>query len=140
MLDRDKYIAGRKKELDQLAFGVVRRVKKSEATDTTHVRMKIIARNKGDLVRWKLVSMEVNHERHDVFAGTSAIESVPYVDRKASHSHPEHGHRKDIAILDVAVASFRADVEDVTCAHPPAEAEPDRTIVWLLIKAHHGTR
>ena len=59
--------------------------------------------------------MEVNHERHDVLAGTPAIESVPHVDLEASHSHPEHGHRKDIAILDVAVASFRADMEDVTC-------------------------
>ena len=117
MLDRDKYIAGRKKELDQLeSCGVIRRIKKSEATDTTHVRMKIVAHNKGDLVRWRLVSMEINHERHEVFAGTSAIESVRHVDRKASHSHPEHGHRKDIAILDVAVASFRADMEDVTCA------------------------
>ena len=25
-------------------------------------------------------------------------------------------------------------------AHPPAEAEPDRTVVLLLLKAHHGTR
>ena len=34
LLDRDKYTAGRKKELDQMeAFGVFRRVKKSEATD-----------------------------------------------------------------------------------------------------------
>ena len=24
--------------------------------------------------------------------------------------------------------------------YPPAEAEPDRTVVWLLLKAHHGTR
>ena len=31
-------------------------------------------------------------------------------------------------------------MEDVTYAHPPAEVEPDRTVVWLLIKAHYGTR
>ena len=44
LLDRDKYIAVRKKELDQMeAFGVVRRVKKSEGNDGTHVRMKVIA-------------------------------------------------------------------------------------------------
>ena len=29
-------------------------------------------------------------------------------------------------------------MEDVTYA--PAEAEPDRTVVWLLINAHYGTR
>ena len=60
--------------------------------------------------------------------------------KAASHSHPEHGHRKVIAILDVAVAFFHADVEDNIFAHPPAEAEPDRTVVWLLIKARYGTR
>ena len=31
-------------------------------------------------------------------------------------------------------------MEDMIFAHPPAEAEPDRTVVWLLIKAHYGTR
>ena len=116
---------------------MIRRVKKSEATDGTHVRMKINAHNKGDLVRWTLVSMEVNqYERHDVFAG---IESVPQVERKSSQSQ-SHGHRKIIANIDVAVAFFHVDMEDKICAHPPAEAEPDRTVVWLLIKAHYGTR
>ena len=47
LLDRDKYITGRKRELDQLeSSGVIRGIKKSEATDGTHVRMKIIAHNK----------------------------------------------------------------------------------------------
>ena len=80
--------------------------------------------------------MEVNHyERHDVFAGTPALKVFRMLIAKAaSHSHPEHGHRKVIAILDAA------DMEDVIYAHPPAEAEPDRTVVWLLIKAHYGTR
>ena len=41
LLDRDKYIAEREKELDQVeAYCVIRRVKKSEAIDVTHVRMK----------------------------------------------------------------------------------------------------
>ena len=31
-------------------------------------------------------------------------------------------------------------MDGVIYAHPPAEAEPDRTIVWLLLKAHNGTR
>ena len=107
LLDRTKYIAGRKKELDQLeSFGVIRRVKKNEATDGAHVRMKIIAHNKGDLVRWRLISMEVNHyERHVVFAGTPVLKVFRMLIAKAaSHSHPEYGHRKVIAILDVAVA------------------------------------
>ena len=128
-----------KKELDQVeSFGVIRRVKKSEATDGTHVRMKIIAHNKGDLMRWRLVNQD---ERHDVFAGTPALKVFRMLIAKAaSHSHTEHGHRKIIAVLDVAVAFFHADMEDVIYAHPPAEAEPDRTVVWLLIKAHYGTR
>ena len=143
MLDRTKYITSRKKELDQLeSFGVIRHVKKSKACDGAHVRMKIIAHNKGDLVHWRLVSMEVNHyERHDVFAGTPALKVFRMLIAKAaSHSHPEHGHRKVIASLDVAVAFFHADMEDKIQARPPAEAEPGRTVVWLLIKAHCGTR
>ena len=56
------------------AFGVIRRVQKSEATDGTHVRMKMIECEKWDLVRSRLVSMEINqHERCDVFAGTLAL-------------------------------------------------------------------
>ena len=143
LLDRTKYITCRKKELDQLeSFGVIRRAKKNEATDGAHVRMKIIAHNKGDLVRWRLVGVEVKHyERHDVFAGTPALKVFRVLLAKAaSQSHPEHGHRKVIAILDVAVAFFHADMGDKKNAHPPAEAEPDRTVVWLLIKTRYGTR
>ena len=104
--------------------------------------MKIIAQNKGDLVRWRLVSMEVNqYERHHVFAGTHALKVFRMLIAKAaSHSHREHVHRKIIAILDVAVAFFHADMEDKKNAHPPAEAEPDRIVVWLFVKAHYGTR
>ena len=41
LLDRDKYITEREKELDQVeAYCVIRRVKKSEAIDGTHVRVK----------------------------------------------------------------------------------------------------
>ena len=35
--------------------------------------MKIFAHNKGDLVRWRLVSLVNQNERHDVFAGTPAL-------------------------------------------------------------------
>ena len=63
LLDRDKYNAGPTKELDQMeAFSVIRRVNKSEAIDNTHVRMKVIASEKGDRVRWRLVSMEFNQK------------------------------------------------------------------------------
>ena len=109
LLDRDKYIAGGKKELNQMeAFGVIRRVKKSEATDGTHVRMKVIASEKGDLVRWRLVSMEFNqYERHDAFAGTPALKVFRMLIAKAaSHRDTEHGNRKVIAILDAAVEFF----------------------------------
>ena len=49
--------------------------------------------------------------------------------KAASHSHPEHGHRKVIANFDVTTALFHADMEDKIYAHPPAEAEPDHTDV-----------
>ena len=112
--------------------------KKSEAIDGFHVRTKIIAQNEGDLVRWRFVSVEVNpYGRHDVCAGTSALKVFRMLIAKAaSHCHTEHGHRKIIAILDVAVAFFHAEMEDQIFAHPPREAKPDRIVVWLLIKAH----
>ena len=60
--------------------------------------------------------------------------------KAASHSHTEHGHRKIVAIMELTVTFFHADMEDVKNAHPPAEVEPDRTVVWLLIKAHYEKR
>ena len=138
LIDRSKDITGRNKELDHLeSFGVIR----PEATVGIHVRMKIIAHNKGDLMRWRLVSMVSQHERHNVFAGTPALKVFRMLIAKAtSHSNTEHGHRKIVAILELTVAFFHADMEDVRYVHPPAEAEADRTVVSLLIKAHHGTR
>ena len=92
-------------------------------------------------MRWRLVSIEVHqYERHDVFAGIPALKVFRMLIAKAaSQRHTEHGHRKIIGTLDVAVAFFHADMEDVNCGHPTAEAEPDRTVVWLLLKAHYGT-
>ena len=47
--DLDKYIAERKKEFDQMkGFSVIRRVKRSEVIDGTHVRMREIASGKGN--------------------------------------------------------------------------------------------
>ena len=103
---------------------MIRRVKRSEATDGTHVRMKVIAHNKGDIVRWRRVSMEVNqYERHSVFAGTPALKVFRMlIANAASHRHTEHGHRRIIAILGAAVAFFHADMGEVIYAHPPAES------------------
>ena len=59
---------------------------KSEAADSTHVRMKIIAHNKGDLVCWRVVSMVNQRERHDVFAGTPALKMFGMLIAKGSQS------------------------------------------------------
>ena len=76
-----------------------------------------------------------------MFAGTPALKVFRMLIAKAaSHSHTEHGHRKIVAIMKLAVAFFHADMEDVIYTHPPAEAEPDRTVVWLLVIAHYETR
>ena len=85
MTEQSTSLVERKNLINWNLFGVFRRVKKSEAIDGAHVRIKIIAHNKGDLVR-------------DVFAGTPALKVF-----QASHGSwsPEHGH-KVIVILDVA--------------------------------------
>ena len=90
------------------ALGVVRSVKKSEAIDGTHVRMKVIASEKEDLVRCRCLSMEINqHERPDVFACTRALKVFRmFISKAAGRRHPEHGHHKIIPILDAAVALF----------------------------------
>ena len=93
-------------------------------------------------MRRRLVRTVVNQNaRHDVFASTPALKVFRrLIAKAASHSHTEDGHRKIIPILDVAVVFFHADMEVVIYAHPPAEAEPGRAVVWLWIKAHYGTR
>ena len=121
---------------------MIQRVKKSEAADGAHVRMKIIAQNNGDLVRWNLsIWNSITTNITTCLQAHPALKALHMLIAKAaSLSHAEHGHRKVIAILDVAVALFHADMEEKIFAHPPAEAEPDRTVVWLLIRAHYGTR
>ena len=54
--------------------------------------------------------MEVNqYERHDVFAGAPALKVFRMlISEAASRSRTEHGHRKIIAILGVAVAFYQA--------------------------------
>ena len=87
--------------------------------------------------------MEINqHERPDVFAGSRAIKVLRVlISEAANQRDPEDGHiARSFAILDAAVAFFHADMDKVVYAHPPKEAEPDRTVVWLLLYVHYGTR
>ena len=60
--------------------------------------------------------------------------------KAASQKHPAERYRKVIAILDAAVAFFHVEMDEAIYAHPPREAEPDRDVVWMLIKAHYWTR
>ena len=77
--DRDKCVAKH--------FSVIRRGKKSEAVDGTHVRLAVIPSEKGDLVRWRLGSIEVNqHEKVRWFRRHKNSESVFHVDGKSNKS------------------------------------------------------
>ena len=52
--------------------------KKSEDVDGAHVRLAAIPSEKGDFVRWRLGSIEVNqHERYDGFADTQEVKVFP---------------------------------------------------------------
>ena len=50
-----------------VGFGEIQSVQTSEATDGTHVRMKVIASERRDLVRWRHVSAEVYHHDRPVY-------------------------------------------------------------------------
>ena len=69
----------------------IRRVKKSETVEDTHVRLAAIPSEKGDFVRWRLVSIEVNqHEWYDGFADTQAVKVFPtFKARTASQRHTD---------------------------------------------------
>ena len=142
--NQDKYIAERKKGFDQMkGFSVTRRVKRSEVTDGTHVRMRAMASEKGDRVCW----MKVNqHERHEVDAGTNVLKRLQLsIAGAASQRRTEHGHRKITTILDTAIAFAHTlpavtNTEELIYAHSSREAEPDCFIVWLLLKALYGPK
>ena len=99
--------------------------------------MAAIPSENGDLVRWRLVNIEVNqYDRYDGFADTQALKVFPMsIARAASQRHTEHGHHNSTAILDATFACVHTDM-----AHPPREIEPDCIVVWLLFKAHSGAR
>ena len=91
-LDRDKYIAERKKDLDQVeAYCVIRRVKKSEAIDGTHVRMKEIGKlryefeefvnRKVDKVIEEIEQVKIMEKRDDTsqFRGKSMMSSQTWM-------------------------------------------------------------
>ena len=60
--------------------------------------------------------------------------------RAASQRHTVHGHRKITAVLDATVACLHKDMDELIHAHPPRETEPDGILIWLLFKAHSGSR
>ena len=79
--DRDKCVAKH--------FSVIRRGKKSEAIDGIHVRMAAILSENGDLVRWRLVSIDLNqYERFDGFADTQALKVFPMSTATSNKSTP----------------------------------------------------
>ena len=104
--------------------------------------MAAIPSENGDLVRWRLVSSEVNqHETYDGFADTQALKVFPMsIARAASQRHTEHGHHKISSILDTTFACFRTDMDELIHAHPPRETETDCIVVRWLFKAHSGAR
>ena len=112
-------------------YSVIRRGKKSEAIDGMHVRMAAIPSENGDLVRWRLVSSEVNqYERYDGSVDTQALKVFPMsIARAASQRHTEHGHHKITAILDATFACFHTDMDELIHAHPPRETETDCIVV-----------
>ena len=111
LLDRDKYIAERKKDLDQVvAYCVIRRVKKSEATDGTHVRMKEIGK-----LRYEFE--EFVHRKVDKVI--EEIEQVKLMEKRDDTSQQRQ--------IDHVVT----DMDELICAHPPREAEPDWTVVAM---------
>ena len=68
----------------------------------------------------KRVQARTTAQQHGVLHGDMELEELStifrmLIEKTASQSHTEQGHRKIM--------------EDVLCAHPPAEAEPDRTVV-----------
>ena len=120
LLDRDKYIAERKKELDQVeAHCVVRRVKKSEAIDRTHVRMKEIRKLRDEFE-------EFAHRKVDKVI--EEFEQLKLMEKRDDTSQQRQ--------IDHVVT----DMNELIYAHPPREAEPDCTVVWLLLKARSGAR
>ena len=105
--DRDKYATKN--------FSAIRREKKSEAIEDTHVRVAAIAAGKGDFVRWRLGSIEVNqYEKYDGFADTQALKVFPTSKaRAASQRHTEHGQRNIIAIMDATMACFHTHMDEL---------------------------
>ena len=128
--DRDKCVAKH--------FSVSRRGKKSETIEGTHVRLAASPSEKGDLVRWRLGSIEVNqYERYDSFADTQALKVFPTSkERATSQRHTEHGQRKIVAIRDATKACFHTNMDELIHSHPPREIVSDLGGQFLRIKPH----
>ena len=118
LLDRHKYIAERKKELDQVeAYCVIRRVKKSEATHGTHVRMKEIGK-----LRYEFE--EFVHRKVD-----KVIEEIVQVKLMEKRDDTSQQRQTDRVVTDM---------DEFIYAHLPRGAEPDCAVVLLLLRTHTG--
>ena len=118
LLDRHKYIAERKKELDQVeAYCVIRRVKKSETIDGTHVRMKEIGK-----LRYEFG--EFVHRKEE-----KVIEEMEQVKLMEKRDDTSQQRKIDHVVTDM---------DELIYAHPPREVGPDCTVLWLLLEAHAG--
>ena len=93
--------------------------------------MAAIPSETGNLVRWRLVSIEVNqHKVYDGFADKQVLKVFSMsMARAASQRHTEHVQRKSTAILD---AYFHTDTDELIHAPPPTETEPKGIGIQLL--------
>ena len=107
--DRDKCVAKH--------FSVIRREKKGEAADGIHVRMAAIPSENGDLVCWRLVSIEVNqYERYDVFADTQALKVSP--ERQVNVTRCTDITRL-LQSWTLLKHVFHTNMDELILAHPP---------------------
>ena len=118
-------------------IGVFRRMKKSEATGGIHVRMEVTASEKGNIVRWRLVVIEVSsYERPDVFAGTPPIAATKYLLSDVASSKD-----KRILVLDIKRAFLYGEIEEnIYIELPDEDVMKSKGYVGKLIKAMYGTR
>ena len=92
-------------------------MKKSEAIDGTHVRMKEIGKLRYEFEEF--VPRKVD----------KVIEEIEQVKLKEKRDDTSQQRQIDHIVTDM---------DELICAHPPREAEPDCTVVWLLLTANAG--
>ena len=90
-----------------------------------------------DLVRSRLVAQEVvkGKKREDVFAGTPPLAAFRLLLQRAA----SRGRNRNLAIYDVSVAFFHADMTEAVYVRPPRSLRRANTL-WKLRKAMYGTQ